>query len=71
MDLKLFFALEINEWRRRWEFIPNDDVSSICYSVSFSDAENEDSAWTILDRAVRKSSSFYFKKFYFIDILKE
>jgi len=71
VDLKLFFTLEINEWRRRWEFIPNDDVSSICYSVSFSDAENEDSAWVILDRAVRKSSSFHFKKFYFIDILKE
>jgi hypothetical protein len=71
LDLKLFFALEINEWRRRWEFTPNDNVSSICYSVSFSDAQNEDSAWRILDLAVQKAPGFYFKKFYFIDILKE
>ena len=68
MDLKLFFRINIDLSRKRWEFYPGKDVNSTRYSISLSEATTENDAWKTLNLALQKSPDFCFKKFYFIDI---
>jgi hypothetical protein len=71
LDLKIFFALDLDLYRKSWEFHPNEGVNSTCYSVSFKEARTAEDAWKTLNLALQKSPNFYFKQIDFINIPKD
>jgi hypothetical protein len=71
MDLKRFFAIDIDFNKKRWEFHPGDYVNSNRYSVSFREAPTEDDAWKTLNLALQKSPDFFFNEINFINIRKD
>lgn len=62
MDLKNYFSISKNDIQKRWEFVPNEKVTSTSYTVSFDEANNEEDAWITLYMAVQKSPEFNIKE---------
>ena len=62
MDLKNYFSISRNDIQKRWEFVPNEKVTSTSYTVSFEEVDNEEDAWITLYMAVQKSPEFNIKE---------
>ena len=70
MDLKNYFSISKNDIQKRWEFVPNEKVTSTSYTVSFEEANNEEDAWITLYMAVQKSPEFNIKEAYNSDSIE-
>lgn len=58
IDLVGSFSLFKNNKLKKWKFIPNDNVESTSYSISFFEVDNEQDAWITLYLAIKKDKTF-------------